>query len=430
MKISTYSLYLVNISLLSFLILPVFNAPIGRVGGEIIIFFFLLPIMVRSFDISDIKTLSPIWLGIISVLLTWLATYQKNNLITFLDGLIPTLSYCRNLFFALLGLYMGKKIKPEDFKQVVKLFLLCALIITLFAIGQAHFQFCRDLTINYYTPPIDSYEQFFTVLKERPSSTLDRTWAYSYFSAVIFLSSISFPGFLRPRFFQFFITIIFFTGLIYSGTRSAVLSVVTGLFFLIFINSDVFEKKKNIIVKILGLMIVMIIPVIVYTYNFDRLDWFYNPFLIGISGAVEEVQYSNSFITRIMYIERQIEIFKANPIFGRLASVGWSNTDNLYVSRLAYGGIIGLLCTLLIPFIFFRIHQQYKKISAEYSMPYHLFLSNLLYWSAFAGLMMGVAWDFFVGNRTMSFFMFLYGLLAGQLPYFPTKIAENKMDVL
>jgi len=418
MKVSTYSLYLVNISLISFLILPVFNAPIGRVGCEILIFFLLFPIMFRSFQISDIKTLSPIWLGIFSVLLTWIATFQKNNLITLMDGLIPTLSYCRNLFFALLGLVLGKNLKPEDFHQIVKIFLFCALIITLFAIGQAHFQFCRELTIKYYTPPIESYEHFFTVLKERPSSTLDRTWAYSYFSAVILLTSISFPGFLKPRLFQFMATIIFFTGLIYSGTRSAVLSVVTGLFFLIFIKSDVFEKKKSIIIKILGLMVVMIIPIIVYTYNFNRLDWFYNPFIIGISGAVEEVQYSNSFITRIMYIERQIEIFKENPIFGRLASVGWSNTDNLYVSRLAYGGIIGLLCTLFIPFIFFRIHQKYKKISTEYNISYHLFLSNLLYWSAFSGLIMGVAWDFFVGNRTMSFFLFIYGILAGQLFYF------------
>ena len=407
-----------------------YDAPIGNIGGEVLIFWFILPLILSTFHSKDIKILSPFWFGIISILLTWLSTFQKYSNVMMMDGLIPTLSYSRNLVFGIIGLYIGKNMSPKEMKQFVRNFFYCALIVTIFAIGQANFQFVREFTINYYTSipgePWLIEDSVFSLIKERPMSTLDRTWAYSYFAAVIFLSAISLPGFFRTKLMQYCATVIFLFGLIYSGTRSAVLSVIAGLCLLIFTNTALMEKKRNIIVKISGIIILFVIPSIAYTYGFNRLNWFYNPFIIGISGSAEQIQSSNSFLSRILYIERQLQIFSHNPVFGRLASIGWQNTDNLYISRLAYGGVIGLACTLMVPGAFFLINRKYKKYSTQIdNLSSHLILGNLLFWSAFCGLVMGVAWDFFVANRSMFFFIFIYGLLSGQLINIRSKFTAN-----
>jgi len=420
MKTYSYSFILANFGLIFFLILPMYDAPIGRVGGEVFIFMFMLPIIFFSIKLKDITTLSPFLFGILSILLTWTSTKQNYDSVLLTDGLIPTLSYSRNLLFGVIGLYLGKNMHPNEMRQFVRNLFFFAILVTIFAIGQANFYFCRWITVKYYTSIPDSSwlieDNVIKLIQERPKSTLDRTWAYSYFAAVIFLSAISLPTFFKTKFMLYHSIIIFLVGLIYSGTRSAVFSVITGLCLLIFTNAAVLEKKRNLIIKILGTLILFIIPSITYTYGFDRLDWFYNPFIMGISGAAEEIQSSNSFLCRMLYIERQLQIFYEHPIFGRLAAIGWNYTDNLYVSRLAYGGIIGLICTLMVPIAFFILHTKYRNYSKHLNhLSDHLILSNLLFWSAFCGLVMGVAWDFFVANRAMFVFIFIYGLLSGQL---------------
>jgi len=430
MKNYSYSFVIANFALVFFLLMPMYNSPFGKLGGEIIIFMFITPMVISTFQFKDIKILSPFLFGVISILLTWHSTSQKFPNVMLIDGLIPTLSYSRNLVFGIIGLYLGKNMHAQEVKQFVKNFFYCALLITFFAIGQANFQFVREFTIHYYSSiPGEAWlleDSIFILLKERPMSTLDRTWAYSYFAAVIFLSSISLPGFFRTKMMQYSSTVIFLIGLIYSGTRSAVLSVIAGLCLLIFTNTAVIEKRRNLIVKISGVIILFVIPSITYTYGFNRLNWFYNPFILGISGSAEEIQTSNSYLSRILYIERQLQIFSNNPVFGRLASIGWKHTDNLYISRLAYGGVIGLACTLMVPSAFLLINRKVKKYSTHIkNLSSHLILGNLLFWSAFCGLVMGIAWDFFVANRAMYFFIFIYSLLSGQLINIRSKSTEN-----
>jgi len=431
MNKKTINLSIGYLALFLFLIAPEYNSPIGRLGGELIIFCLILPLILTSIQVQDCLTLAPIWLGIISVLLTWISTFQEYSNLILLDGLVPTLSYCRNIFFAALGLYLGKNLKPNEIQPLAKFCFYCAMIVTFFAIGQANFHFIREITLKIYTTTADlsfsDEEYFFRMLSERPKSTLDRTWAYSYFAAVIFLCSISLLGILKSKLYELFSVVIFLIGLIYSGTKSAVLAVVTGLALLFFMNTSILEKNKRFLIKFIVVAVVFFLPLVIYIYGFDRLDWFYNPFIIGITGAAEEIQYSSSYLTRIIYIERQIELFKYSPIFGTLSSVEFGFTDNFYISRLAYGGIIGLFSSLLIPIFFFRIYKKYKSLSIiNENIDGHLFFSNLLFWAAFCGLVMGVAWDFFVGNRTISFFLFIFGLLAGQLKYFQEQLIRIK----
>jgi len=415
-----------------FLISPEYNSPNGRVGGEVIIFCLILPLFLNSLQVKDCLTLAPIWLGVPSVLLTWISTYQDNSSLMLIDGLIPTFSFCRNVFFAALGLYLGKNLKPHEIQSLAKFCFYCALIVTFFAIGQANFRSFQEITLKIYSSTADlsthfDMDYFFRTLSERPSSTLGRTWAYSYFAAVFFLCSISILGILKTKIYAFFSVSIFLLGVIYSGTKSAVLAVVTGLSLLFFMNTYVSVKKKQYLIRFVVATVAFLIPVVLYVYEFDRLNWYYNPFLIGISGAVEEIQYSSSYVTRIIYIERQIELFKYSPIFGTLATEAFHYTDNLYASRLAYGGVIGLFCSLLIPIFFFRICQKYKTLSiANKDISGHLFFCNLLFWAAYCGLIMGVAWDFFVGNRAISFFLFIFGLLSGQLKYFQGQFITNQ----
>jgi hypothetical protein len=414
-----------------FLIAPEYNSPIGRLGGEVLIFLFILPLILQSLQVKDCWTLAPIWLGILSVILTWISTFQENSHILLMDGLTPTLSYSRNVFFAALGLYLGKNLKPHEIQPLAKFCFYCALFVTLFAIGQANSQFIRETTLKIFSATDELYhfeeEQLFRMMRERPESSLGRTWAYSYFAAVIFLCSISIIGILKSKLYVFFSVVIFLIGLIYSGTKSAVLAVIAGLILLFFMNTSVLEKQKRYLIKFIVVTVAFLIPLVLYFYGFDRLDWFYNPFIIGLSGAAEDVQYSSSYLSRIIYIERQIELFKYYPFFGILSSVKFGYTDNFYVSRLAYGGIIGLFCSLLIPIIFFWLYKKYKQLSIVIeNIEGHLFFSNLLFWAAFCGLVMGVAWDFFVGNRTISFFLFIFGLLSGQLNYFQKQSVINK----
>jgi len=419
MKKKSISFSIGCLAIFLFLIAPEYNSPIGRIGGEILIFFLILPLMLKSLQVKDWLTLAPIWIGIISVLLTWLSTFQSYSNLLLMDGLVPTLSCCRNLFFATLGLYLGKNIKPHEIKPLARFCFYCALIVTLFAIGQANFHFIREITLNIYTNADIAEEQFFRLVSERPQSTLGRTWAYSYFAAVFFLCSISILGILQSKFYEFYSIVIFLIGLIYTGTKSAVLAVITGLALLFFMSTSVFEKNKRFLIKCIVVAVVFFLPLVIYIYGFDRLNWYYNPFIIGISGAAEEIQHSNSYVTRIIYIERQIELFKYSPIFGTLPTVEFRNSDNFYISRLAFSGIVGLICGFLIPIFFFRLYKKYKNLSIIYdNIEGHLFYSNLLFWAAFCGLVMGVAWDFFVGNRTISFFLFVFGLLSGQLKYF------------
>lgn len=424
-----------------------------------LIFFYALYIDCK--ELKNIKLPNALKIYIVFVffnLLSTIAALYKGGFFLSLIPFFGLLEGHARIFIILYSMHVFLKKYTINFDKVINWLMIFSVIIALFGIFQVfnEIKWANNLavwlSVNFYVGRFTREKTIVDLcLNIRSFATFFSPSNYSLYSMFVFFIIIYMRKFLKLKPF-IFISIIFIVllGWALSISKGFLGGIILALFFL-------FYRKKW---RELLLLIVVLIPIwgsikIISPYadncyttyikskNFDE---FYNRYFgprfgylitkgknVRVETSVLEITDSNknqnnsgyeksealSFITGGKndkkfflkgYLDKSIEVFKKNWIYGVGYSSNVSSGDSMFVNLFITGGIIG---TAL--FIFF-LFQFLKILYIKYNLynDYVRNLSEVWIFSSLCFFIMGLLLPTFIQDRTADIFWILGGLLAFQ----------------